>query len=410
MAMKPTFHNNPVVESIGGAGGTAAISAVVDVVAVSPGFPGTTTAGASVAGVEVVVSVDDGDSVDDVMLNAPVMTLIIDAVLRHLVYMNRNIAVTIAPPHQFASMTNNLARTGSLVPPDSLPHKERGSLRHILDFIRTYGFLCIIFFMSIAPARAQLFPVDDGMFSRDIQVDKYVNNEIIDSWPWVDYGLYYSAILQMAYDPVLPPARWAAMKMAPDRLVVTERSRAGKLLRRFEVTDTSYVYTYQTYTDTYFRDLGALADQIKASMDILPKDKRGGDLSSDFRPAPITIMVKNTDQSDMRSVRGGDPALPSLTAMIKSGLSSARPLAALEELNSALKFSGPDVIHILIGADVEGLPDEIALENGQIRVRQSSSVMRGYLDRHNWRGVAIDQRRLYEAWRSQGIMTPPKEH
>jgi hypothetical protein len=264
--------------------------------------------------------------------------------------------------------------------------------------------------MSITPARAQLFPVDDGMLSRDIQVDKYVNNEIIDSWPWVDYGLYYSAILQMAYDPVLPPARWAAMKTAPDRLVVTERSRAGKLLRRFEVTDTSYVYTYQTYTDTYFRDSGALADQIRASMDVLPKDKRDADLGTDARPAPITIIVKDTGQSDMRSVRGGDPALPSLTAMIKSGLLSARPLAALEELNSALKFSGPDAIHILIGPDVEGLPDEIALENGQIRVRQSSSVMRGYLDRHNWRGVAMDQRRLYEVWRAQGIMPPPKEH
>lgn len=271
---------------------------------------------------------------------------------------------------------------------------------------RVYIFILCLLFIWNGPVQAQLFPADDGMLSRDIQVEKYVNGIVTESWPWVDYGLYYSAILQMAYDPVLPPTRWEEIKAEPSRLVVTERSSAGKLLRRFDVSDASYVYTYQTYTDSYLRDIGRLADQIREGVNTIPQTSVTSDKS---QLDPITVIIEDQDQKNIRSIAADSPVLSSLVSMIKAGLVGARPFSAVEELNLSQKFQGPGTIQILIRPDQVDLPDEIVLENGQIRVRRSSAMARGYIDKHNWRADAMIQKKLYELWKSRGISTPPKE-
>ncbi len=170
--------------------------------------------------------------------------------------------MTIPSPRQFASMTNigSLSRLGVVY------------------------FLWAIFLFMSGEAHAQVFTPKEGMLSRDIIVEQYQKGGVVATWPWVNYGLYYESLLQMAYDPVLPPSRWSVIPGLLDRLVITERAQNGQLLRRFQVTDQDYVYTYQSYAYKYKRDLGKFSNMLQDVFKSLPEDYSTRENSADGGP------------------------------------------------------------------------------------------------------------------------------
>lgn len=293
--------------------------------------------------------------------------------------------MTIPSPRQFASMTNigSLSRLGVVY------------------------FLWAIFLFMSGGAHAQVFTPKEGMLSRDIMVEQYQKGEVVATWPWVNYGLYYESLLQMAYDPVLPPSRWSVIPGLLDRLVITERAQNGQLLRRFQVTDQDYVYTYQSYAYKYKRDLGKFSNMLRDIFKLLPEDYSTRENSADG-PPPFTIMIQDTKSTVTRRVLDGTPFLKSFQEMVRVHLKESRPLDPLEEINMNNNFKGPDTIQLLIRGDQIDLPDEITIKGGQIRIRESMVVTRGYVDRLGWRAQALDQRKQYEDWKSRGLMTPPR--
>ncbi len=297
--------------------------------------------------------------------------------------MKQNSAVTIAALRQFASMTN-----------------------------KSIGIILFIFLAYALPTRAQVLPPEGGMLSRDIQVEQYQNGVVVATWPWIDYGVYYTSLLQMSYDPVLPPVRWGVIPGLPDRLVITERAGDGRLLRRFQVSENNYVYEYQTYIYTFQRDKNGFLNVLKDIFQTLPiiSDKNSAPRSPGDPVLPFTIVFQDMDQNepDIRHISDHADFLSQFIKLLKQNLASSRPLSAQEELNMNNTFKGPGTMQILIRPDFPDLPDEIVIKDGQIRVRNTQTTTRGYVDRLGWRKHVLFQNKLYQEWKSKGLTDFPR--
>jgi hypothetical protein len=223
------------------------------------------------------------------------------------------------------------------------------------------------------PGLAQGFSTTD-LAMRRVTVTEYQGANIVANWPWKNMASYDRAVMMIPMDPVLPMAGRAAVIHGPHRLVMTEKSAEGDVVREITVVPGAYRFRYILAAATW---VATPPDMISFLQQRIVAPGPGQSLPP--------LLVRGPGLS------GGIIAQGDLRA-IKNFLDQARPLSLSERQRLPLHIPPTQSITMIPGASLTDWPDRIVIGPQAIQLVEYQAHSLMFMDRQNWWGRAMAER------------------
>lgn len=254
---------------------------------------------------------------------------------------------------------------------------------------------------------AQTLQREDPL-SRQITISYYKRDQtaeqdiLVDRWDWLDYAEYYRLIALIPTSALASVDQIATTKDPAEKVIVTETSSAGDMLRFMILHNDMIALTTFSYSHVYYDDVLETAKALRGKILSEQKDKGSGDKNIS---SLLTFTLKTKDGDLVWHTNN-----PQDVAAIRAILEKSPKLSDIDQLRNKNDFNSTDHIRIDVDPAVIGMPQQIDFDRYQIRAVRITPSTRTYVDKHNLWEESMGQKALAEKYKKMGIGVPPKTY